>query len=157
MLNSQFLIFNLMKKFGVVGLLTSILIMLLMYTGVSKLADFDHFKRSIHLQHFPLWLEHLSTFALPVSEILVAVLMVFERTRFTGLVMSLGMLTIFTGYIVAIMLHVLNKTPCPCGGAIATLTWPQHLCLNLLFMAINGIAILLNHHKITRAKSLDAQ
>ena len=53
------------------------------------------------------------------------------------------MLLLFTGYIAAIIGHVSSHTPCPCGGAIATMTWPQHLCFNLLFLAINMAAIYL--------------
>ncbi|OOQ60299.1 MauE/DoxX family redox-associated membrane protein [Mucilaginibacter pedocola] len=135
-----------MKKTAIYGTATALLIVLLMYTGVSKLADLSQFQRSIHLQHFPLWLEQVLVFMLPASEVIVSLMMVFERSRYLALWLSLLMLCLFTVYVLAVMLHVLSRTPCPCGGAIATLTWPQHLLFNLLFIGINLVAVSLSGH-----------
>jgi len=132
-----------MKKIDAINYLIAVLVLLLMYTGATKWADFEQFERSIHLQHFPLWLERLLIYSLPGSEMIAALLMVFDRTRIAGLWLSLSLLTAFTIYVAAAVLHILERTPCPCGGALATLTWPQHLLFNLSFLAANVTAILL--------------
>ena len=75
-----------MKRIDTADVLSAILIVLFMYTGVAKLADYAHFQRSIHLQHFPLWLSGFAVATLPAAEISVAALLIFEKSRISLIV-----------------------------------------------------------------------
>ena len=57
----------------------------------------------------------------------------------------------FTLYIIDMMTFD-KYLPCSCGGIIETLTWAQHLCLNiaLLFLAIAGICMEKNNQKFEK-------
>ncbi len=78
--------------------------------------------------------------AVPLTEIAVVLLLLFSRTRIPGLVASLFLLLLFTGYI-AVMLVGDYDLPCQCGGVVSKLSWPQHLVFNCLFIGINAYAL----------------
>lgn len=122
--------------------ITAVLLLLWIYTGLNKLIHFDKFSfeagRSPFLQHVP----PLAIVIVPVSELVIAALLIFKRTRLPGLYASLFLLTLFTGY-VYIMLHYAYDLPCSCGGIIELLTWEQHLAVNFILTLLTAIAIVL--------------
>lgn len=123
--------------------ITSVLLLLWIYTGLNKLIHYDKFSfeigRSPFLQHIP----PLAVAVIPVSELLIAALLIFKRTRLLGLYVSLFLMTLFTGY-VYIMLHYAYDLPCSCGGIIELLTWEQHLIVNFMLTPLTAIAIMLH-------------
>lgn len=122
--------------------ITAVLLLLWIYTGLNKLIQYDKFSfeagRSPFLQH----IAPLVAIMVPASELAIAALLIFKRTRVTGLYASLFLMTLFTGY-VYIMLHYAYDLPCSCGGIIELLTWEQHLIVNLILTLLTAIAILL--------------
>jgi hypothetical protein len=122
-----------------------LIILLLIYTGLSKYADWDQFKRGIHKQHFPGWLEPATIWTLPPAEILTALLLMWQKTRIHGLIVSAGLLLLFTGYVAGIYFQVIPGQPCPCGGIIRTFGWGRHLLFNLAFLLLNGTALFMYH------------
>jgi putative oxidoreductase len=129
-----------MKKI-IFDVLVCLLILLFFYTGFSKYADLEFYVSSIHRQHFPPWLTQMVIWGLPPAEIITGSLLIADKTRKTGLWISVILLTVFTFYIIGILLHVFSRTPCPCGGIIRTFRWPQHLVFNIIYLAINLWAI----------------
>jgi putative oxidoreductase len=128
-------------------LLTALLILLFVYAAVSKLINPDEFRAQLYRQPFAHGLADLLLYTLPASELLAAVLLGFDRTRLTGLFLSLGLLLSFTIYISLGLLHYWAKIPCSCGGILSHMGWGAHLVFNSLFTGINLTAILLpNHH-----------
>ncbi|WPU95648.1 hypothetical protein SNE25_08965 [Mucilaginibacter sabulilitoris] len=123
-----------MKKELTYEIITGLLVLLFLYTGFSKILDFKDFEISMRFQHMPGWLTAPMTYLLPGSEILVAALMVIDRTRVTGLFAFLAMMTVFTLYVGAAWLHLFPKAPCACGGVIKSLGWGLHSVLNLAYV-----------------------
>lgn len=85
-------------------------------------------------------------YALPVAEIIVVILLVVNTTRLLGLYLSLLLLTLFTGYILAVLLDFFGQIPCSCGGIIELLGWKEHLLFNIFFLLISIAAIRLHKH-----------
>lgn len=116
-------------------------ITLFTYAAFSKLSDYESF--TIQLGQSPL----LSAFAgwvswfIPAVEIGIAILIMFNRTRFFALVASFGLMMMFSAYIY-IILHYSEFVPCSCGGILEKMTWNQHLLFNLIFCFLAAVAII---------------
>lgn len=139
-----------MTKPTLIQIIVSLLILLFTYTAISKLAGHNAFIASLH---------HTSLFgsayrfigwAVPLTELIVVILLIFHRTRLYGLYASMVLLWTFTWYIAYMLLYVHNL-PCSCGGVLASLSWPQHLLFNIVFLLLSCSGILLskkqNHQK----------
>ncbi|WP_368677976.1 MauE/DoxX family redox-associated membrane protein [[Flexibacter] sp. ATCC 35208] len=118
-------------------------ITMFVYAAVSKWMDFNVFVSQMHKQPFPAQLLPLLVWGIPFTELCVSLLLMLEKTRFTGLKIATGMMILFTGYIILIELRYFGEIPCSCGGAIVQFTWVQHLYFNLFFVSIGLVAILL--------------
>ena len=128
----------------------ALLVLLFIYAAASKLADFPMFRVQLHRQPFPAGVADAMVYLLPGAELLTAILLLSERTFMAGLALSLTLLALFTSYIVLVLLHFWSRTPCACGGILNHMTWRVHLAANLLFIALNLIAIKI-HVKERRA------
>ena len=115
---------------------TSLLILLFAYTAISKILDFNKFRRV--LSESPLIHNGAGIIAwlLPATELLIVLLLFLPRYRITGLWISLGMLTVFTGYLFYMLLFA-SHLPCSCGGVLSSLSWKEHLVFNVVFLGIN--------------------
>ena len=136
-----------MKREFIVEIITGLLIMLFVYTALSKLLVYNSFKAV--LLTAPMLQPFAATLAwtVPASEIVVSFLLFLPRHRLLGLYASLGILVLFTLYL-GFMLLYSPHLPCSCGGVISQLTWQEHFLFNLFFMALNSIAIKLNKPSI---------
>jgi putative oxidoreductase len=139
-----------MKKNTIQEIIVALLVLLLVYTGVSKYAGWEQFQRGIHKQHFPKWLELLTVWTLPPAELVTALLLMVVRTRIYGLVLSQTLLLIFTAYVAGVYWNIIPGQPCPCGGIIRTFDWGQHLLFNLFFLLLNSIALVTAFRKNRR-------
>ncbi len=136
------------KKYCI-DLIGYLFIILFTYAAFSKLSDYESF--TIQLGQSPL----LSAFAgwvswfIPAIEILIAILLMFNRTRFLALVASFGLMLMFSAYIY-IILHYSEFVPCSCGGILEKMTWNQHLIFNLIFCLLAAIAIIMLSEQLPR-------
>lgn len=128
------------KKIALEGIV-SMLILLYLYTSLTQVLSFRFFYGNIFNQPIFQWSKPVLVYLIPASQLLIAGGLFFERTRKVALWASLGLLTVFTTYIVLIILNALARVPCSCGGVISSFTWPQHLVFNLFFLLINVIAL----------------
>lgn len=116
------------------------------YTAFEKSVDFQTFVQSMTRY------EHFKDYAKPIaaivicSEILVATLLLFERTRLIGLYASLLLMIAFTGALYYIT-YVLHSSYCNCGGFINTLSASQHLWFNGLLIALAATGIYLSRFR----------
>lgn len=123
--------------------ISGLVLLLLLYTALSKLADPIAFK--FLLTRSPL----LKTFAgtiwwlLPVAEIVVVLLLFFTTTRLKGLYASFFLISIFTVYLGSMLLFS-TDIPCSCGGVLNSLSWQQHIIFNLFFIILSAIGIVLH-------------
>jgi hypothetical protein len=132
-----------MKRKIIIELISSLLILLFLYTSLSKWLAFKTFIGDMNNQPFPNWLTPFLVWTIPPLEVLIAVGLIFEKTRVKALYGSLVLMLAFTIYTVAILLHSFAYVPCSCGGVIRNLTWPQHLFFNLFFVGISLLGIIL--------------
>jgi uncharacterized membrane protein YphA (DoxX/SURF4 family) len=133
-----------MKRSTVVEIISSLLVLLLVYTAFSKLLDYSTFKLQLSKSPFITEFATIIAWALPSIEFLVAIALVFNRTRLLGLYASLFLMTMFAAYIYA-MLNFSYYIPCSCGGVLTKMTWGQHLWFNLFFITISIIGILVQN------------
>ncbi len=122
-------------------LIVSFLIFLFLYTGVSKLIDRQTFRMALDRQPFPKSMSDLLVWLLPLGELFVVILLLFEITRKVGLWLSAALLLSFTLYTIIVLSGYYPTTPCPCGGLISGLSWKAHLMLNLACLLLNVAGI----------------
>lgn len=117
-------------------------VLLFVYAAVSKLLDFNNFQNQLGqsplLSAYAVWV----AWAIPLSEILIAVALVVPQWRWFGLHAFFTMMFMFTAYIV-IILNFSDFIPCSCGGVLEKLGWTEHLIFNIIFILLSGIAIFL--------------
>ena len=132
-----------MKRKIIIEIISSLLILLFLYASVSKWLAFKTFIGEMNNQPFPNWMTPFLVWSIPFIEVLIAVGLIFEKTRVQSFYASLFLMLAFTIYTVAILLHAFKYVPCSCGGVIRKLTWPQHLFFNLFFVGISLLGIIL--------------
>jgi len=126
------------KKIALEGIV-SLLVLLFLYSGLTQLLAFKYFHGNIFNQPIFQWSKPVLVWAIPITQLLIVVGLLFERTRLRALWASLLLLSVFTVYIILILMNALARVPCSCGGVIRNFTWPQHLVFNLVFMLLAGI------------------
>ncbi|MCK0191909.1 MauE/DoxX family redox-associated membrane protein [Arenibacter sp. F20364] len=125
---------------------TSLLfIILFAYAGLTKLLEghlfYDNIRNSPVLGGKAM--ASLASWTIPLSELAVALLLLWKKTRLMGLYGAMGLMLLFTGYTLAIVFFAPYK-PCSCGGIISLLSWEQHLVFNLVLFLLAMMAIFLS-------------
>lgn len=121
-------------------------ILLFVYAAVSKLIDFETFQIQLGLTTLLRPVGGWLPWAVVVTELLVASLLCFVKTRLLGLYMSLFLMILFTVYIVIILSFAAN-VPCSCGGVLQAMGWKDHLIFNSFFLLIALIGILIQRKR----------
>jgi uncharacterized membrane protein YphA (DoxX/SURF4 family) len=113
---------------------------LFLYAAYAKITDHDRFLKGLTRVHLISGFAVFLSFAVPVVEIIVALLLLIPQTAKAGLYSFIAVMSSFTIYIVSAMIWE-KKLPCHCGGAIEKLSWSQHIWFNLGFIAIAIFAV----------------
>ena len=113
--------------------ISALLILLFVYTATSKLLAHNSFVFT--LSQSPLRQQYSIplSWVIPFTEIFISCFLFIPRLRKTGLLFSLLLMTAFTIY-VGYMIVFTPRLPCSCGGVIKSLTWKEHLMLNISFV-----------------------
>jgi hypothetical protein len=129
-------------KYIVINVIVSFVVLLLIYAAISKLADFKKFE--VQLGQSPLLASftRLVAIGVPTIEIVVAAMLLFQRTRFIALYFSFVLMALFSAYIVTIM-NFSEHVPCSCGGVLDGMGWGEHLIFNLAFVDVIAFAIII--------------
>jgi len=132
--------FSWLKKKLMVELIAHFFIILFLYTGISKLMEFDIFQEQLDDSPVLGPIAPLITFGLPAVEFIVSFLLFMPRYRLKGLYASLILMSAFTIYVVA-LLSFSTHLPCSCGGIMEELSWKGHLIFNCtsILLALIGI------------------
>jgi len=139
-------------------------IFLFAYTAISKLQLFTYTKDGFKLfdatdfkgamfksQPLRPYVDYLA-YIIPLSELLVCALLLFNRTKKAGYYASLTLMAAFTTYVGYILIKYPGfQRPCICGGVISLMNWPQHLAFNLFFTFLAARAIYLMRREKTLA------
>jgi hypothetical protein len=121
-------------------IITLLLIFLFAYTGSSKLLDGKAFAAVLEQVPFIARGAGIIAILLPLAELSIALLLLFTGTRLAGLYASLLLLSVFTVYLVYMVLFV-PDLPCSCGGVISKMSWRQHVVFNAVFVVLTVIGV----------------
>lgn len=121
-----------------------LLIILFVYTGISKLIEHNKFQIVLYATgFFSKSQSHFFAYAVPVIECCIAFALMIPASRVAGLAVSTLLMGGFSLYI-ALMLLFAAKLPCACGGVMSSMTWHQHLIFNAAFTLMSFIAYFLS-------------
>ncbi|MFD0767142.1 MauE/DoxX family redox-associated membrane protein [Mucilaginibacter lutimaris] len=121
----------------------AMLILLFAYAAISKLAVLRQFRHEMHNQNFPPEAADALTFLIPAVEITAVILLLTEKWLRAGLVLSVILMTLFTGYIGLVLAGYWDRVPCSCGGVLRNMSWQAHFLFNLFFLALSLAAVAL--------------
>lgn len=124
-------------------LFSSLLLFLFTYTAISKLTDLATLRLTLERVPFPAKGAAVLAVAIPMAELVIALLLLFSSTRLKGLYASAGLLSFFTVFLVGMLLFA-PSLPCSCGGVIGGMGWWEHVGMNvglvgLTVMGIRGV------------------
>jgi uncharacterized membrane protein YphA (DoxX/SURF4 family) len=125
-----------MKRSTISEVISLLFVILFLYTGISKLIDYDIAKEQIALTPILAPIAPEIVIVLPIIEIITAVFLFIPKTRRYGLWASFALMTAFTGYIIYI-LNYNDQLPCTCGGVLEEMTWPEHLAFNIALIILS--------------------
>jgi putative oxidoreductase len=126
-----------------VKLVPLLLVILFAYTGTAKLIGHQKMLSQLQDTGLPGPLPQLAAYLVPIAELLIALLLIFESSRLVGLWTAAIALFFFTGYVAVILSG--GHIPCSCGGVIAAMNWKQHLYFNIFFLLLSILS--LYYHK----------
>lgn len=127
----------------VIEIIAALLVLLFLYASISKLLGFSLFVDEMNNQPFPNWMTPYLVVLIPGSEILIALALLFDRSRMLGFYASLILLFLFTLYSALVMFNVFDYVPCSCGGMIKKLNWREHTLFTASFLILSITAIAL--------------
>ena len=88
------------------------------------------------------------SWVLPVFELITSLLLFIPASRLVGLLLSFVLMILFTGYVAYNLLYVSNL-PCSCGGVVSSLSWNQHLVMNIFLTVLSIVGIIIHtDHKL---------
>jgi uncharacterized membrane protein YphA (DoxX/SURF4 family) len=125
-------------------LIKIILASLFAYTAYEKIIDHERFMNGIAKVEIIGEFAFFISWTVPIVEFLIAVFILVPETARIGLWGFLGLMIVFTVYILTAMAWA-SKLPCHCGGVIETLTWTEHLWFNIAFILLSILAIRLEN------------
>lgn len=134
------------KSNAVIMIICTLIITLFVYTASSKLLDFYNFHFGLTESPFIAPFADILAWAIPGSELLIALMLVIPKTRLAGLYASGILMSLFTIYI-AIMLLSDSDIPCSCGGVVEELSWGAHIVFNSAFVILSGLGVYLLRRK----------
>ncbi|OQP61793.1 hypothetical protein A3860_31535 [Niastella vici] len=130
------------KRTTIIEIITVLNIILFLYTGIAKIQDYEVFIEQ--LGENPILAPFATAIAilLPIVEFVIVLMLVVPRWRYKGLLVTLTLMILFTGYIIALF-SISTEMPCSCGGIIEFLSWKGHLAFNGTFILLDLWAIIL--------------
>ncbi|RYF25076.1 MAG: DoxX family membrane protein [Flavobacteriales bacterium] len=123
--------------------ISCLLILLWVYTAMSKLTGFAKFEQEMAAQNFGPSSTEILVWTIPTVELIAAFALLFGKTRLYGFVLSFVLLLLFTGYIALVLLGSFEKIPCSCGGVLQQLGWQAHFWFNVFFLLLSAMGIII--------------
>ena len=100
-----------------VEIISSLFILLFVYTALSKFRELASFKAVLKRSPLIGDMNIAVAWAIPLAELMIALMLLMPRTRKLGLYGSFVLMTLFTIYL-GYMLAFTPDLPCSCGGVI---------------------------------------
>src|SRR5437867_12665709 len=125
-----------MKRTTFIDIISSVLLLLLVYTAISKIVEYESFQKVLSRSPLLNSLSQPIARFLPVIELAIGALLFFPATRIKGLYATMFLLIIFTIYLDYMILFAPNL-PFSCGGVLKKLSLPEHIAFNLFFILLD--------------------
>lgn len=116
--------------------------LLFIYAATSKLNGFQQFKDQLDQSTILVGYGHWAAWLVPLSELVMAILLLIRSFRLFALYGSLILMALFSAYII-VVLNYSDHIPCSCGGVISSMGWETHLVFNICWMGLALIGIVL--------------
>lgn len=129
-----------------------IIILLFVYTGLSKFAEFSEFKAAVGKSPMLTSFSTFIVYFIPSLEIATGVLLAMPRWRLVGLYISYALMLMFTLYIYLMIYHS-DYRGCTCGGIIQRMSWDDHLYFNAILTLLILVALLLEIKRVDSSSS----
>lgn len=124
------------SKETLINIAASLLALMFLYAGSAKLVIISQFQEQMmESPLIPRALIPLLAWLVPISEVILALLLVFENTRKLGFYLSFFVMLVFTLYLSVLKIFAENA-PCACGGILGTLGYVSHILFNIFFTLI---------------------
>ncbi|MBO9204648.1 MULTISPECIES: MauE/DoxX family redox-associated membrane protein [Niastella] len=131
-----------LKKRLAVEIIALLFVILFLYTGISKLMEFDVFQEQLYDSPIVGTVAPVVAWGLPITEFIVSLLLFIPKYRLWGLYAAFILMILFTAY-VGILLSISTELPCSCGGIMEALSWQAHLVVNIALIALAFTGIIL--------------
>ena len=140
----------------IIAIVSFLLIFLWGYASLSKLLNYEQTKIQMLNQVFPLGIERIFAWLIPIVELITSLLILINKTHRIGIIISFILLFSFTMYITGGLLHLYRRLPCSCGGVLGHIPWGWHLLFNIFFLIINSIAMWIDAKERRSGGSVDS-
>lgn len=136
----------------IVDVIIYLFVALFVYTAESKFMTMKSFESILSRSPLTAPFSIIIAWAVPIIEILISILLLIPNCKKLGLIFSLTLMSLFTVFLTYGIVSG-SKLPCHCGGLISSMTWQQHIWLNIGFiiLAIIGLKLYKKEQKILRA------
>jgi len=121
-------------------------LLLFLYTAAAKLMAIHSFQEQLLSSPFLGAFATFITWALPIFEIILSVILLIPAWRLKGLYATFILMALFTAYVISIFL-IDNQLSCSCGGIVENLSPIQHIVFNSACILLSGVAILVSRRK----------
>lgn len=131
--------YSLKSKEIIVETISLLLILLFVYSALSKVLEFQNFQAQLGQSPLLSAYTGFISYTVLIVELTIAILLAYPKTRFIGLISSFFLMLMFTSYIIVI-LNYSSFVPCSCGGILEKLGWKEHLIFNIVFTILAATA-----------------
>lgn len=129
-----------------IDIISYLFVLLFLYAATSKLVAYDTFQLQISKSPIITDFAQILVWMIPTLEIIIAIMLLVQRTLLIGLHAATALMCMFSVYI-AMILNFTDHVPCSCGGVLAQMDWTEHLIFNIVFVILGftGIFLQLRH------------
>lgn len=133
----------------IVEVICMLYIFLFVYAAVSKVMEFENFQAQMGQSPVLGVYTGILSYIVIISEVFIALLLVIRKTRLFALYAAVGLMVMFTIYII-IILNFASNIPCSCGGVLENMDWKTHLIFNICFLLFGLYGIILESANLTK-------
>ena len=126
-----------------INFISYLLILLFLYSSISKIFDFNKFQYELGKSPLiPFGYASDISYTIILIELFICYLLYKHKLRKIGLLLSFSLMLFFTLYIYY-LLHYSYYIPCSCGGILNDLSWEWHIVFNTFFCVLALISYIL--------------
>lgn len=131
------------NQMAIIRVCAFLLILLWVYSSLSKVFRFEVFRQQMAVQALPDILKAPLTYIVPTIELFAAGLLIFDPSKNAGFRLSALLMTVFTVYVGYVVMGLSDHHPCSCGGILGRMGWTAHFLFNVSFLLLTFVAIYL--------------